>query len=79
MSGMTLSEFIAMGGYGAYVWGSFGLSFIVFVGNIMASRRLRQRVLLEISQMKQASPNTFTESRADGSKTTAQNTTRESS
>lgn len=62
MSGITLSEFFAMGGYGVYVWGSFGLSFIVFAANIIASRRLRHRVLQEISQMKRTAPKHFTES-----------------
>ena len=63
MSSTTLSEFFAMGGYGVYVWGSFGLSVFVFVANIIASRRLRQRVLFDISQMKDISPNSFSESR----------------
>lgn len=39
---MTLREFIAMGGYGAYVWASFGLTLLVLIVNYwLARRRLR--------------------------------------
>jgi len=40
------SEFVAMGGYGLYVWGSFGVTAAVMAGEVLAiaSRRraLRQ-------------------------------------
>lgn len=42
------SDFVAMGGYGLYVWGSFGVTAVVLVAEIasvVARRRaLRQRV-----------------------------------
>jgi heme exporter protein D len=39
-----LSEFLAMGGYGLYVWGSFGVTAIVMLGE-MVSLRARRRAL----------------------------------
>ena len=32
---MSLAEFFAMGGYGFYVWTSYGLTLIVLVSNII--------------------------------------------
>ncbi len=32
---MTLEQFLYMGGYGDYVWGSYGLAFIIFAANIL--------------------------------------------
>ena len=32
---MSLAEFFAMGGYGFYVWTSYGLTLIVLVANII--------------------------------------------
>lgn len=38
----SFSEFLAMGGYAGYVWGSFGLTAICMaIEPIMASRRLK--------------------------------------
>lgn len=41
MNWNSLSEFIAMGGYGLYVWGSFGVTFacIVIELAVLKSRR----------------------------------------
>lgn len=42
------SDFVAMGGYGLYVWGSFGVTALVLaaeIASVMARRRaLRQRM-----------------------------------
>ncbi len=42
------SDFVAMGGYGLYVWGSFGVTALVLaaeVASVVARRRaLRQRM-----------------------------------
>jgi heme exporter protein D len=39
---MTLAEFFAMGGYGFYVWGAYGLTIILVAIEIVAVRtRLR--------------------------------------
>ncbi|MEE9344354.1 MAG: heme exporter protein CcmD [Methylococcales bacterium] len=32
---MTISEFFNMGGYGFYVWSSFGLTFVMLVWQII--------------------------------------------
>jgi heme exporter protein CcmD len=37
---MNLIEFLAMGGYGAYVWPCFGLVVAVLIWNVIAARRL---------------------------------------
>ena len=36
----SLSDFFDMGGYAAYVWSSYALTFIVVVLNIVWARRL---------------------------------------
>lgn len=38
-----MSEFFAMGGYGAYVWPCFALAAAVLVWNVMSARRLHER------------------------------------
>jgi heme exporter protein D len=41
----SFSEFLAMGGYGVYVWGSFGVNaLIMIVEPIMAVRRRKSLV-----------------------------------
>ena len=37
---MNLGEFLAMGGYAAYVWPSVGLVLFALVWNVFAARRL---------------------------------------
>ena len=37
----SLSDFFAMGGYGFYVWGSFGLTAAVMLAEVVAIRRQR--------------------------------------
>ena len=43
-------ESVAMGGYGGYVWGSFGLTFAVVVIAILQSRFRHQKLEREIRQ-----------------------------
>jgi heme exporter protein D len=31
----SISEFIAMGGYGGYVWGAFGVTFVLMAGEVV--------------------------------------------
>jgi heme exporter protein D len=69
MTGNTITEYFAMGGYATYVWGSFGLSFIVILGNIIAAQRLRRRVLSEIAQVNRVIPKTFSEVPASDTQT----------
>ncbi|EOD53885.1 heme exporter protein CcmD [Aeromonas molluscorum] len=49
----SLSEFLAMGGYGFYVWLSFGLSWLCLVG-IIVTTRIKHRTLLSDLRNKQA-------------------------
>ena len=43
-------ESFAMGGYGAYVWSSFGLMFIVVIVSAVQARNRHQRVLLDVKR-----------------------------
>ena len=36
---MNWSEFFAMGNYALYVWGSYGVTVVVLVFNVLAARR----------------------------------------
>jgi heme exporter protein CcmD len=36
---MSLHDFIAMGGYGAYIWSCYGLTLAIVVWNIVSARR----------------------------------------
>ena len=37
-----MSEFFAMGGYGLYVWGAYGVTALVIVGELVALRARRR-------------------------------------
>jgi len=39
----SFSAFLAMGGYGGYVWGAYGVTAAVIVWLIVASRRMLAR------------------------------------
>jgi heme exporter protein D len=39
-----VSEFLSMGGYAFFVWGSFGATALVFAWNVIAPRRERARL-----------------------------------
>ncbi len=39
MNWSSASEFFHMGGYGLYVWGSYGLSFVVVALELLLARR----------------------------------------
>ena len=41
----SIGEFFAMGGYGFYVWGSFGLTALVVVGEVLLLRAQRKNIL----------------------------------
>ncbi|MGK0170459.1 MAG: heme exporter protein D [Gammaproteobacteria bacterium] len=45
-----LSDFLHMGGYGSYVWGSYGVVAIVLVGNLVAISVRRRTVVRAIAQ-----------------------------
>lgn len=39
-----MSQFLAMGGYGAYVWPAFAVTTAVLLANIIGARRSNRRV-----------------------------------
>ncbi len=46
----SLSDFLAMGGYGLYVWGSFGMTALVIGVELLSLRWRRKALLQEIDQ-----------------------------
>jgi heme exporter protein D len=46
-----MSEFLAMGGYAAYVWSAFGLTFAVMAINVIAANRRHRKMLREIQRV----------------------------
>ncbi len=40
----SLSEFINMGGYGSYVWGSYIVTFVLLTAEIIALRARKRRL-----------------------------------
>ena len=40
-----MSEFLAMGGYAFYVWGSYGAGLLVLAWNVVAPLRARRELL----------------------------------
>ena len=53
MNWSSFSEFAAMGGYGLYVWGSFGITAVVMLGE-MLSLRARRNALRAIDEESRA-------------------------
>jgi heme exporter protein D len=45
-----MSEFLAMGGYAAYVWSAYGITLLVILLNIWAARRARVRSLERVAR-----------------------------
>jgi len=48
---MTMSEFFAMGGYGFYVWGAYGITAILLAAEIVAVRA-RYRAARRAAQLR---------------------------
>lgn len=49
---MNWSEFFAMNGYGFYVWGSYGVAFLIFLIEIMLVRNRRKKALRNVRLMR---------------------------
>ena len=47
---MNLNEFLHMGGYGFYVWTSYGIALLVLVVNIILPARQRTKLLADIAR-----------------------------
>lgn len=51
---MNWSEFFAMGGYGLYVWGSYGMVLLMFVIEIALVRHRRTITLRQLRLLREA-------------------------
>ena len=51
----SVNEFLAMGGYALYVWGSYGMTALLVVAEIVALRARRRRAMDELSRARSAS------------------------
>ena len=47
---MNWSEFFNMGGYGLYVWGSYGMAALVLAFNVLAARLREKSVRRELEE-----------------------------
>ena len=47
---MSLNNFFAMGGYAAYVWSAYGISFIVLFLNIFLAVRNERKTMDELKK-----------------------------
>jgi heme exporter protein D len=52
-AGHPVGEFLAMGGYAAYVWSAFGLTLAVLLGLLWQSWRLARRREAELAELRQ--------------------------
>jgi heme exporter protein D len=50
MNWQSGSEFLAMGGYGLYVWGSYAVTLIVLIGEIVALVMRRHGVIERLAK-----------------------------
>lgn len=50
----SLSEFIAMGGYADYVWGSFGVTALLMAIEVVQARYARQHTLQRLRNLQDA-------------------------
>jgi len=46
----SMSDFIAMGGYAAYVWGSFGITFLSGAWLLISSMNKKNKILAQVEQ-----------------------------
>jgi heme exporter protein D len=44
MQWSSLSEFISMGGYGVYVWGSYGVTLVLLAAEVLMLRARKRRL-----------------------------------
>jgi heme exporter protein D len=47
---MSLGEFLHMGGYGAYVWSSYGIALVVLAANIFGPLLSKKRLLADLAR-----------------------------
>ncbi len=47
-----ISTYLAMGGYGAFIWPSFGISALVLIGLLVESRRFLKSTEAELASLR---------------------------
>jgi heme exporter protein D len=52
MNWSSWSDFWAMGGYGLYVWGSYGVTFTLMALELVSVRRRRQTALQNVVRLR---------------------------
>jgi heme exporter protein D len=50
---MSWSEFISMGGYGFYVWMSFGMTAVLIAAEVVYVKHQRKQILRRLQRMAQ--------------------------
>jgi heme exporter protein D len=50
---MSWSEFISMGGYGFYVWMSFGMTALLIAAEVIYVKHQRKQILRRLQRMAQ--------------------------
>ena len=50
MQWQSLEHFLAMGGYGFFVWGSYGVTLVVLAGEVWALRQRRRAALAQLQR-----------------------------
>lgn len=48
---MSVTEFFSMGGYGGFVWSSFGITLVLIVGEIIVVKQQHRTILRRLSRM----------------------------
>ncbi len=51
---MSIAEFLNMGGYAFYVWGSYGVTALVFIIEILMVKHKRKVALQQVCLMREA-------------------------
>jgi len=51
---VSIAEFFNMGGYAFYVWGSYGVTVLVFVVEILMVKHKRKSALQQVRLMREA-------------------------
>lgn len=46
-----MSEFFSMGGYGLFIWPSFGITFLLMIGEVIYLRRQHRTILQRLGRM----------------------------
>jgi heme exporter protein D len=60
----SLGAFLEMGGYGAYVWGSYVLAFVLLAGEVLWLRSRRRTILHRLGLIRQISGRNTNETQA---------------